>query len=271
MNLAIWDYPPAEFLASGFTSGAVQNPFQIKRYRPEECAALLIEDEVDVALLPTGLALQASNAIDVVPSVGLVSWAYPYARLVWSGGLHDFPNTVAYDRRVAQERIVSRIILHEHYQIDPTFVPYEDHSPRELLETDEDASLLVGPRVPSFQTEGFMMDVGREWYELTNYPMVWGLYVTKRDRATDEVIEALIASAEAAEENRDVWIQAQETTAALNEFYREDLRTALDKLAIASLTEFRKYLFYYDVTDDIPDLPLVHLEEDEEEEEEESS
>jgi hypothetical protein len=99
--------------------------------------------------------------------------------------------------------------------------------------------------------------------------MVWGLFVTKRDRATDEMIEALIASARAAEENRDVWVQAQETSATLNAFYREDLRTGLDKLAIASLTEFRKFLFYYDVTEDVPDLPLVFLDEDEEEEEEE--
>lgn len=271
MDLAIWDYPPAEFLVSGFTSGAVQNPFRIKRHRPEECAALLVEDKVDVALLPTMLALQAANALDVVPSVGLVSWRYPYARLVWKGGLRDFPDTIAYDRRVAQERIVARIVLQEHYQVAPTFVPYDPRPPQELLDTEEDAALLVGPDVPSFQSESFTMDIGREWYELANYPMVWGLYVTKRDRATDDMIEALIASGEAADENRDVWVQAQETTASLNEFYREDLRTGLDKLAIASLTEFRKYLFYYDVTEDVPDLPFVFLDEDEEEEEDESS
>jgi predicted solute-binding protein len=268
MDLAIWDYPPAEFLVSGFTSGAVENPFQIKRHRPEACAAQLVEDEVDVALLPTMLALQASNAIDVLPSVGLVSWRYPYARLVWSGGLHDFPETIAYDRRVAQERLVARIVLHEHYKVDPTFVPYEPESPTDLLDVGEDAALLVGPEVPSFQPDSFAIDIGREWYELANYPMVWGLYVTKRDQSTDEMIEALIASGEAADANRDVWVQAQETTASLNEFYREDLRTGLDKLAIASLTEFRKYMFYYDVTEEVPDLPLVYLDEEEEEEEE---
>jgi predicted solute-binding protein len=170
---------------------------------------------------------------------------------------------------VAQERLVARIVLHEHYSVDPTFVPYEDLGPAELLETDEDAALMVGPNVPSLQPEPFTIDIGREWYELANYPMVWGLYVTKRDQATDEMIEALIESAQAAEDNRDVWVQAQETTADLNAFYREDLRTGLDKLAIASLTEFRKYLFYYDVTEDVPDLPFVYLDEDEEEEEEE--
>jgi predicted solute-binding protein len=199
--------------------------------------------------------------------VGLVSWQYPYARLAWSGGLHDFPETIAYDRRVAQERLVARIILHEHYKVDPTFVPYDPRPPEELLDTEEDAALLVGPDVPFLKPDTFTIDIGREWYELANYPMVWGLYVTKRDQSTDEMIEALIASGEAADENRDVWVQAQETTATLNEFYREDLRTGLDKLAIASLTEFRQYMFYYDVTEDIPDLPLVYLDEDEEEEE----
>jgi len=268
MDLATWDYPPAEFLVSGFTSGAVDNPFHITRHRPEECAARFVREEVDVALLPTMLALQASDAIDVFPSVGLVSWRYPYARLVWSGGLHDFPETIAYDRRVSQERVMARIILQEHYQIDPTFVPYDDVPPPTLLDMGEDAALLVGPNVPSFQADPFEIDLGQEWYELTNYPMVWGLYVTKRGHATDEMIEALIASAQAAEENRDVWVQAQETSASLNAFYREDLRTGLDRLAIASLTEFRQYLFYYDVTEDIPDLPLVSLDEDEEEEEE---
>ena len=267
MDLAIWDYPPAEFLVSGFTSGAVDNPFRIQRYRPEVCAARLVEDEVDVALLPTMLALQGSDAFDVIPSVGLVSWRYPYARLVWRGGLHDFPETIAYDRRVAQERIVTRIVLQEHYQVAPTFVPYDNVPPTELLETGEDAALMVGPNVPALQAEPFEIDIGQEWYELANYPMVWGLFVTKRDRATDEMIESLIDSAKAAEENRDVWVQAQETTKALNDFYREDLRSGLDKLAIASLTEFRKYLFYYDVTEDVPDLPLVFLDDEEEEEE----
>jgi predicted solute-binding protein len=127
----------------------------------------------------------------------------------------------------------------------------------------------VGPNVPSLQTEPFTIDIGQEWYELSNYPMVWGMYVTKRDRADEEIIEPLIASARAAEENRDVWVQAQETSKALNAFYREDLRTGLDKIAIASLTEFRKYLFYYDVTEDVPDLPFVFLDDEEEEQEEE--
>ena len=259
MKLAIWDLPPAEFLVSGFTSGAISNPFDILRYRPEECARRLIQGDVDIALLPSTLALQAADAVDVIPSVGLVSWKYPYARLVWSGGLHDYPKTIAYDRRVSQERFVARVIMQEHYGEEPAFVPYDGLSPRDLLETEEDASLLVGNDVPAMEVDTFSMDIGREWYELTNYPMVWGLFVMRRDQATDEITETLVHGRKAAEENRDVWVMAQETSARLGEFYRENLRSALDRLAIASLTELRQYMFYYDLTDEVPDLPFVFL------------
>jgi len=259
MKLAIWDLPPAEFLVSGFTSGAVSNPFDILRYRPEECARRLVQGEVDIALLPTTLALQAADSIDVVPSIGLVSWKYPYARLAWSGGLRDYPETIAYDRRVSQERFIARVVLQEHYGTEPAFVPYDGLTPRQLLETEEDAALLVGNDVPAMQLDAFSMDIGREWYELTNYPMVWGLFVMQRDRVNDEVTEALVDAREAAEENRDVWVMAQETSERLGEFYREDLRSALDRLAMASLTELRQYMFYYDLTDEVPDLPFVFL------------
>lgn len=271
MKLAIWNYAPADFLVSGLTSGAVDSPFTIERHRPEVCAKKLVEGDVEMALLPTTMALQAYDDIDAIPSVGLVAWKYPYAKLVWDGGLHDFPETIAYDRRHPQERLVARVVLHEHYKVDPTFVPYEGMRPRDLQQTNDDAALLVGPEVATLQAEAFSMDLGREWYELANYPMVWGLLATHRGEADDELIERVISAVKAAEQHRDMWIQAQETPAALNEFYQEDLRVRIDRLGTASLTELRTYMFYYDVMDEIPDVPFADMpDEDDEEEGEET-
>ena len=270
MRLAIWDSLPAEFLVSGFTSGAVDNPFEIERHPPAECAARFAREEIDLALLPTMVALQVSDAIDVVPSVGLVSWSYPFARLAWKEGLEDLPQTVAFNPNDVQERFLARVILQEHYGEESEFVEYKDHGPSELLETDEDAALLVGPDVPTMPVEGFTMDVGREWYELANYPMVWGLICARQGEISSDIIEALIACVEASEEHRDMWVQSQEPPAALDEFYHDDLRLRLDRLAIASLTEFRTYLFYYDVFSDIPDIPFAYLPDVKEKEEESS-
>ncbi len=268
MRLAIWDSSPADFLVSGFTSGAVDNPFAIERHAPAACAGRFARGEADVALLPTVVALQVAESIDVVPSVGLVSWRYPFARLAWNDGLNNLPQTVAFNPNDVQERFLARVLLQEHYGESSEFVPYSEHAPRDLLETDEDATLLVGPNVPTLQVDGFSMDLGREWYELANYPMVWGLVCAHEGKLASEHIEALIACAEASEEHRDMWVQSQEPPAALDAFYHDDLRLRLDRLAIASLTEFRKYLFYYDVFDDIPDIPFAYLPDVKEKEDE---
>lgn len=270
MRLAIWDSLPADFLVSGFTSGAVENPFDIERYPPAECAARFAREEVDFALLPTMVALQVSDAIDVIPSVGLVSWGYPFARLAWKEGLEELPQTVAFNPNDVQERFLARVLLQEHYDTEADFVAHKGLGPRELLASDEDAALLVGPDVPTLQVNGFSMELGREWYELANYPMVWGLIAARQGVVSSEHIEALIACAEASEEHRDMWVQAQEPPAALDSFYHDELRLRLDRLAIASLTEFRTYLFYYDVFSDIPDIPFAYLPDVKEKEEDSS-
>jgi hypothetical protein len=106
------------------------------------------------------------------------------------------------------------------------------------------------------------MDLGREWYELTNYPMVWGLFVMKRGRATTALVEAMMAAGQHAKAHRADWIEQENPPEALREFYTDDLRTGIGRLERASLTDFRTYLFYYNVADEIPDMPFVSEDPD---------
>lgn len=266
MKLAIWDHPPAEFIASGFTSGAVASPFEIMRMRPEECAARLIQGQVDVALLPMMMVWQGAEGFDVIPGVALSTWKYPFARIALKGGLKSPPRNIVYDRRATQERLVARVVLQEHYGFSPTFRAQEGLAPRELLATDADAALLVGNDVPGLQSEHMLLDLGQEWFELVNYPMVWGLFAARKDTLAPEAVQSIIKAVQAAEAQRSLWIQAREMQANLHEFYSDDLRVRFDDLAVASLTEFKEYLFYYDVLDEIPDMNFADIPEEEEEE-----
>ncbi len=263
MQLAIWDTLPAELLASGITSGAVATPFEVVRMRPEECAARLISGDVDVALVPTMMALQGADGFDIVPGATLASWHYPYARLLLRGGLGGETATVAYDRRHVQERTVARLVLREHYGFEPEFIAYDNApSTEELLEADEDAVLLAGPEALTARSdEGLVLDLGQEWYEMANYPMVWGLLAARKDTLAPEAAQALVAAVQAAEENRRLWMQAQEMPAGLHGFFQDSLRLRLDDLAVASLTEYKHQLFYAGVLSDIPDLSFARLPE----------
>ncbi len=266
MKLAIWDAPPAEFLISAWT-GAGGAPLEVVRARPEACAALLLQDRVDVALLPTLLALQGADGFEFVPGVALSTWAYPYAQLVLKRGLRGPAASVAYDRRAVQERFVARLILREHYGKDPDFVAREAPSVERLLEGEEDAALLVGSDVPALDLpaldlegdleDGVALDLGQEWFELAGYPMVWGLLAAKRGTLNPEDVQAFVEAAEAADEQRRAWIRRQQLPAPLSAFFAEDLRLRFDDLATAGLTEYKRYLFYYDVIDDIPSLSFA--------------
>lgn len=260
-RIAIWDRPPAQVLATSLQEQDAS--FAIERHAPEVCTALAMKGKVDVALVPTYLALQGHDGFDAIPGIGLSSWQYPFARLVWKDGLSSFPETVAYPRTHVTERFVARVILHEHYGVDPSFTPVDTDDPASLHRSSADAGLLVGPQGAAYDAgEAFTMDLGREWYELTNYPMVWGLFVTKRGEATTSLVEALMAAGKQATEHRDDWITSAAPPQHLREFYTEDLRTGIGRLERASLTDFRTYLFYYNVSDEIPDMPFVSEDPD---------
>ncbi len=203
----------------------------------------------------------------MLPGVALSTWKYPYARLVLRRGMESV-ETVAYEPQYTQEALVARIILREHYDKEPAFVSLDGATPEVLLHAEQDASLVVGPNAPMLQTEHVTLNLGQEWFELVNYPMVWGLFATLKDTAAPVMVEVLMHAVRVAEQQRPVWVQAREMPPALHTFYREDLRLRLDDLAMAGLTEFRDYLYYYNITDEIPELPLYELPEDWEDDEE---
>ena len=266
MNIAVWNTPPADLLASGFTSGPFKDLFEIRRVPEYECERLLREREVDVALLPTLALLRGTDDFDVLPAVALSSWSYPFARLVIDHGLDRPVERVAFDSEYEQEAFLTRLALREHYKMEPDFVPMPGAPLHELLEADTDAHLLVGPSVPTMSLDRLTMDIGQEWYELAQYPMCWGLFVTLKGEAVPDVIRAVTKGVEASERHRNVWIRAQETSQDLHVFYAEDLRLRLDDLVESSLSEFRQYVFFYELVEDVRDIPVVYLDEDEGEE-----
>ncbi|MEX0747681.1 MAG: MqnA/MqnD/SBP family protein [Rhodothermales bacterium] len=267
MKIAVWNTLPADLLASGFASGPHKERFDIRRVTEDECERLLREREVDVALLPTLAVLRGTDDFDVLPAVALSSWSYPFARLVIDHGLDEPVARVAFDSDHEQEAFLTRLTLREHYKMEPEFVSMPGAPLRELLEADADAHLLVGASVPTMSFDRLTLDIGQEWYELAQYPMCWGLFVARKHEAGPDTIRAIRLGVEASEKHRNVWIRAQETSQDLHVFYAEDLRLRLDDLIESSLSEYRQYLFFYELIEDVRDIPVVYLDEDEEEEE----
>jgi len=264
MQLAIWDYPPAEFMVSA--RDEVQTPLDLRLTRADmrRCADLLTEGHVDVALVPTLVPLTNPEALDVLPAVALSTWAYPYAKLLLRDGLRSI-RSLAFDPAYPQEALIARIVLKEHYGAVPEFMPMEGATIEAIAAADADARLVIGTEVATRTYDDLALDLGKEWFEHAQYPMVWGVFAMRKGTASPAAVKSVRDLVQASADRRSLWVQSQETSPALHEFFSDGLRVRLDDLATASLTEFRQHLFYYNVVDDMPELPLYFLTEEEEE------
>ena len=262
MQLAIWDTPPADFFLAGLKASEAAEEVDVQRASARACEEALRSGAVDVALLPTVRALQFVDDYDVLPAVALSSWKYPYARLVLKNGLGGGVDQVVCHPDNVQEALIARVVLKEHYDLEPDLVGREA-DPRTLLASEQEGALLVGDDVYAIETDFLMMDLGREWYELANYPMVWGVFATRKEEGDPEMIEPLRQAAEAAEEQRSAWLEKQDLPEEPHAFFAEELRLRLGRLATASMTELRHYLFYYDLTDEVPDVPFLYVPDEE--------
>jgi predicted solute-binding protein len=269
MTLAVWNAAVADAAVSGLASAADRDRWDLRHLRPEACAAAVLKEQVDVALVPTTMALQGAEGFDVIPGVAVSSWKYPFARILLREGLRG-PGapTLACDRRAVLEQFAARVALREHYSIDPELAPYDAPTPGQLLDGDESAALLTStdlhalPDTGRREDGGLVMDLGQEWFELTGYPMVWGLFVAREDTLDPERTAALRDRLQASVEHRPAWVE-QAQHPALEAFFREDLRLRYDDLVVASLTELKHYLFYESVLDDVPAFTFAPLPEEE--------
>lgn len=259
MQIALWNTPEADFIVSSIEAELRGSPWIIERHEPDVCFKLLLQGYVDVAMLPTLSVLTNTELVDVLPGVAISSWDNPYACIFATGGFQDL-ESIYFDARYSQEALLAKILLREHYGLNPSFVEQAPNRRRSIGE-ENNGVLVVGEQTIDYFKSDTALNLGQEWYELSNYPMVWSLFATGKDQATPEMVYALMQTITAAENHRQGWIKKHTNRPELAAFFGEGLRLRFDDLAVASLTEFRQFLYYYNVTDEIPEVPLYEVPE----------
>ncbi len=217
----------------------------------EGCAEALADGTVDMALVPTVSIMANTDRFDVLPAFALSSWEYPFARIRIAGSMDRLSPSLVVPQNASQEAFIASVVLQEHYGARVLAVPSPDAPPEDVNALLVDAGSTGNPA-----TE---LDLGREWYELTNYPMVWGVLAMRRGEADDQTIRAVSEIAALCEQLRDQ-LSAPSST-LVDAFVKDHLRFRMDDLAVASLTELSDFLFFYSGTDEPPGLNVVALKE----------
>lgn len=257
MRVAVWDHLPSTLFEG--PRGA-EGPVEFVRIAAQDTANALAREEVDVALLDTLSVLQNTDAYDVFPAVALSSWEYPFARLLLRGGIGAKAGTLVTPDHVGLESLVARVVLREQYGSDVEVHTSTGFGIADVPDAEEDACLIMNPDGRRTETDWFDMDLGREWFELVNYPMVWGLFVAPKGHGDNQAITTLrdaVARQDALRVSRAQKIE----DATVRDFVENQVRLRLDDLVVASLTELCNYVYYYGAVADYCTVPFVSLDE----------
>ncbi|MCB0718554.1 MAG: ABC transporter substrate-binding protein [Bacteroidetes bacterium] len=248
MDIALWNLPYSAILSRSLATTFGRSA-QTREVAPEQTLPLLLSGAVDIALLPTVAALRHGDDLDVFPGLAVSSWSYPFAKIELPGGLGAIGSRLELPEAASQEAFVASLVLQEHYNIRIGAVPSPAGGP------PGSQRLVVG--LNALGSDG--LDLGQEWYELANYPMVWGVLAMRKGEARPSTIQAVVDAAAVAERLRQE--EAPGLPEEIVDFFQRDLRFRFDDLATASITELTQYLFFYLGNDEIDELPLVHLPE----------
>jgi predicted solute-binding protein len=249
-RLALWDDEALGAFAADLAEACRRFGVTIERLPRTECEQRLSAGLVEAALVPTVSVLSAPDAYDVYPTVAVSAWCTPHASIHLRDGLERQPGTLSCAAGLGQERLMARIVLREHYGMQPAVVEAAVGD-----ETDAAAGsvLRVGPllveRNPTAPDEpGITLDLGQEWFELTAYPMVWALIASRVGESDDRMFLALKEAVGPSGDESDVEEPITELVSDTT------LRFRMDDVATASLTELADLLFFYKVTEDVPAL-----------------
>lgn len=267
MRIAVWNHPVNESVIRALEEAY---PGAVERLSLMDTMQALVDHQVDVALVPSDQALSGQKEVDILPAVGVSSWSNPWMTLVVGDQLGAATMGIMHAPEGRSAALLAGLVLKEHYN---TVVAL--HEQPQLPEGLADHALVTVPLKDSEgdgagvtpvadDTRGVALDLGQEWSEMAGYPFVWSLFVGRKDENHDDSIRQLRDVIAVLDQNRVELERKWGMDDVSSDFFLNQVRLAVDDLAIASLTQLCDHLFYYGITDEVLPVQFVTLPRDEE-------
>ena len=266
MTIALWDEAALDLMSKAASELSGKLPIDVLRVSRRECRDAVIKGSAQIALIPILEAFREIELFDVLPAVSFSSWDNPFISLLVKDTIGGAIRTVAIDPAFPQEALLAKVILKEHYGAEPVFQPIMQLSTRSVADFGEDAVLLIQDSHEPVDYSGMQLDLGRDWFELTHYPMVWGVFVMSKGSANDEAVRAMRTLAQYTEHYSGEWVAESGYSKTIQSFYTEGVRYRMDDLAVAGITALQDYLYYNEALEDMSPLSLYEITQDDGEE-----
>ncbi len=145
---------------------------------PSELPEMLENEELDVISMPS-VGYFRSTGYKIIPGSAIASnGLVESVKLFIKVSSIEKIRTVALDKDSLTSCVLTKIILWKKYSLKPEYIILEDK--RKIYNEYADAFLVIGDDAMKVREEGFIvLDLGQEWNELTGFPFVYAVWVTK--------------------------------------------------------------------------------------------
>ncbi len=157
----------------GIERSEVLNQVDLSLDIPSDCATKLINNQVDIGLIPVAAIPFVPNATIVadycIGSVGAVNSVFIFSNV----SALDI-KTVKLDPQSRTSNKLAEVLLKFHFKVEVSFTTNQ--------EEQTDAIVLIGDRTFGRQDDfAYAYDMGKEWMKFTGLPFVYAAWVANKE------------------------------------------------------------------------------------------
>jgi chorismate dehydratase len=172
IKIAAVSYTNTKPFIYGIENNDILNQIDLSLAIPSICASELINDQIDIGLIPVAAIPFVPNANIIgsycIGSVGAVNSVF-----IFSNVLASEIKTVKLDPQSRTSNNLAKVLLKFHFKVEVEF----------LTDTNAttDAIVLIGDRTFGRKTDfAYAYDMGEEWMEFTGLPFVYAAWVANK-------------------------------------------------------------------------------------------
>jgi chorismate dehydratase len=236
-------------LIYGFEHGMMSESVDLKIDFPSRIAVMLLEDEIDVGLVPVAIIPEMKEHYIISDYCISCDGAAASVGLFSDVPLHKIKKILLdYQSRTSVELL--KILIREYWKIDPVIeITVEEYQSKISGTT---AALIIGDRaLEQRKISPYIFDLGLEWKKFTDLPFVFAAWVSNK-KLDSNFTDAFNKANAFGLNNLDLVLQGNPyETFDLRDYYTKYINYKLDDNKISALKNFMEKLQQLSVPNEI--------------------
>lgn len=227
-------------LIYGLEKGMMENELSLVMDYPANVANMLIEDRIDIGLVPVA-TIPRLKEYHIVSDYGIACDGEVASVCLFSDVPMEEITTVLLDYQSRTSVRLARILMKEFWKIDPVLIDTRDDFRGQIKGTT--AGIVIGDRALEQRTDSaYVFDLGQAWKEMTGLPFVFAAWISNKEIDPNFQKAFNEANRYGLERLEEVVARHPYQTYDLITYYKENIDYSLDAKKMEGLQLYLKYL-----------------------------